>query len=195
MPFYQLYTPTDIQKKAEFTEMYESVTTRAMTFDVGSILSGRLFKLPLLPSELLNDKVDIIIVITIGLDNSIQSEDSDPKFFISDGENGVGFEIREEPSAHRCRGIQAVMGDKLTSMSSFVGSAHNSTFLSEQFILTLKPSQGFGSCYSAIDSGLISPVGYKREMSLNKGLFLEVYREDTHEKYVFNYILVEIHEN
>ena len=195
MPFYQLYTPVDIQNKAEFTETYESVTTRAITFDVGSTISGRLFKLPLLPSDLLSAKADIVVVLTIGLDNSIRSEDNDPKFFISDGENGVGFEIREEPSAHRCRGIQAVMGDKLTSMSSFVGSAHNSSFLPEQFVLTLKPSQGFGSCYSAIDSGLISPVGYKREMSLDQGLFLEVYREDTHEKYIFNYIMVEIHEN
>ena len=195
MPFYQLYTPTDIQNKAEFTEMYESVTTRAMTFDVGSTLSGRLFKLPLLPRDLLDAKADIVVVITIGLDNSIRSGDSDPKFFLSDGENGVGFEIREEPSAHRCRGIQAAMGERLSSMNSFVGSAHNSTFLPEQFVLTLKPSQGYGSCYNAIDSGLISPVGFKREMSLDKGLSLEVYREDTHEKYIFNYILVEIHEN
>ena len=175
--------------------MYKTVTKRAITFDVGSTVSGRLFKLPLLPPNLLSDKADIVVVITIGMDNSVRSTDNDLRFFISDGENGLGFEIREEPSAHRCRGIQAVMGNKLSSLNAYVGSPHNSTFLPEQFVFTLKPSQGFGSCYSAIDNGLITPVGYTRQMSIDKGLSIEVYREDAHEEYTLNYILVEIHEN
>ena len=37
---YELYPPTDIQDKADFTEMYETVTKRAMAFDVDSTLSG-----------------------------------------------------------------------------------------------------------------------------------------------------------
>ena len=84
--------------------MYKTVTKRAITFDEGSTctVNGRLFKLPLLPPNLLSDKADIVVVITIGMDNSVRSTDNDPRFFISDGENGLGFEIREESSAHRC---------------------------------------------------------------------------------------------
>jgi len=43
------------------------------------------------------------VKITVGLQNAICTYDSDPKFFISDGERGMGFEMREE--AVRCQGI------------------------------------------------------------------------------------------
>ena len=195
MPFYQLYTPTDIRFKAEFTATYDSFTTTAITYDTGGTSRGRLFKLNLLPPDLLSSRADIVVVVTVGIDNTIRSGDSDPKFFLSDGTNGIGFEMREESSANRCRGIQAIMGDTHTSYTTITGADHESSFLPEQFVMTMKSSQRWGSCYNAIDSGVISPVSYTRSISLNKGLYLEVYREDTSEKYVFNYIMVEIHEN
>ena len=195
MPLYQLYTPIDIRLKAEFTEFYDSFTTTAIIYNAGGTFSGRLFKLNLLPPDLLSSRADIVVVVTVGIDNTIRSGDSDPKFFLSDGTYGIGFEMREESSADRCRGIQAIMGDTYTSYAPIDGANHESNFLPEQFVMTMKPSQRWGSCYDAIDSGVISPVSYTRSISLNKGLYLEVYREDTSEQYVFNYIMVEIHEN
>ena len=117
----------------------------------------------------------------------------DPKFLLSDGDNGIGFEMREE--AVRCGGIQGLMGDTLSSRSTRGGASHESSTLPEEFVLTIKPSRYWGSCYFAVDSGLISPVYYSRRVNPSKGLWLEVYAEDSGERYLISYIIVESHEN
>ena len=194
VPFYQLYTPSDLTKMAEFTTSYSGVTSTALSFGTDSIGGRRLFKLPLIPANVLQYNADIIVEITVGLDNVIRSGDSDPKVFISDGQNGIGFDIREDIKG-QCRGYQAIMGDTSSSRSATGGSTHITSILQEQFVLTIKPYQRWGSCYTAADSGVISPVTYTRSINPERGLWLEVYREDTGERYVFNYIKVEIHEN
>ena len=193
MPFYRLYTPRDIRVDAELTGAYYNYSTTAITFTGGSATYSRLFKLPLLARDLLTYSADITVKITVGLQNDIRSHDSDPKLLLSDGDSGVGFEMREE--AVRCQGIQGLMGDVLSSRSLRGGASHESSTLPEQFILTIKPSRAWGSCYFAVDSGLISPVYYTRGLDLRKGLWLELYGENTGERYLINYIIVEIHEN
>ena len=69
------------------------------------------------------------------------------------------------------------------------------SFLPEQFAMTIKPSQHWGSCYTAADGGVISPVSYEQSIFLDRGLWLEVYRENNDENLSINYISVEIHEN
>jgi len=193
MPFYKLYTPRVIRSEAEFTTSYYNYSTTAITFAAGSPSYGRLFKLPLIGSNVLTRYADITVKITVGLQNAIRSGDSDPKFFISDGQRGIGFEMREE--AVRCQGMQALMGDVLTSRSVRGGASHQSSHLPEEFVITLAPRQYWGSCYFAVDSGLISPAYYGYTLYLDQGLSLEVYAEHTGEQYLINYIIVEIHEN
>ena len=193
IPFYKVYTPTDIVNKADFIALHSNNAT-ALVFPSGLSSSSRLLRLPLLQRNLLPFDADIVVEVTVGLDSGIRSGDSDPKFFISDGSDGIGFEMREE--ADRCRGMEAIMGSAYTSLVNVLpGASHDSTILPEQFVLTIKPSQKWGSCYNSVDSGVISPVSYTRTINLDQGLWLEVYREGSHEQYVFNYIKVEIHEN
>ena len=194
MPFHQLYTPQDILYTAEFTSGYYNYSRTAITFSIGSPSYRRLFKLPLIPGGILRRNADISVKITVGLQNAIRSRDSDPKFLISDGERGIGFEMREESSIH-CRGIQGLMGEVISSRSTRGGASYSASILPEEFVITLAPSERWGSCYSALASGLISPVTYTRYLYLDQGLWLEVYAEDTSERYLFNYIIVEIHEN
>ena len=135
--------------------------------------------------------------ITLGLQNDIRApgHDSDPKFLISDGEDGVGFELRNEGSLH-CRGIEGAMGETLTGHVRKPGAIFPaSDQLPEEFVLTLTPSQKWGSCFTPIANGLISPATYVRELNLNERLWLEVYAGDASERYLVNYIIVEIHEN
>ena len=193
MPFYRLYTPRDIRAVAEFTTRYYNYSTTAITFNGGSSTNSRLFKLPLIGGGLLTYSADVVVKITVGLQNDIRSHDSDPKFLLSDGDSGIGFEMREE--ADRCQGIQGLMGDVLSSLIKRDGASHESTTLPEEFVLTIKPSSYWGSCYFAVDSGLISPAYYSRRLDLRKGLWLEVYGEHSGEQYLINYIIVEIHEN
>ena len=64
------------------------------------------FKLSLLPQDVLSSRADIVVVVTVGLDNEIWNGDDDPKFFLSDGARGIGFELQEriEISGYCCRG-------------------------------------------------------------------------------------------
>ena len=194
MPFYRLYTPRGIRYNAEFTTSYYNYSTTFITFESStSNYLPRLFKLPLIPGDMLTYSSDITVKITVGLQKAIRSYDSDPKFFLSDGSYGIGFEMRED--ATRCQGIQGTMGDALPSRSIRPGGAsHQSSVLPEEFILTIKPTEYWGSCYFAADSGLISPTAYSGRINPQRGLYLEVYAEDSSEKYLFNYIIVEIHE-
>ena len=194
VPFYRLYTPYDIRTKAEFTSRYTSYTSTEILYTTsGTTYNERLFRLPLIPGDILSRYADVIAVITIGLDKEKRSSDSDPYFFLSDGINGIGFEVRDNPY---CRGVQGIMGDVLGSRSrTSTPSVHQSSVHPEQFTMTIKPSRRWGSCYSAGDSGIISPASYTRNIYSDQGLWLEVYRENTGELYSFNYIKVEIHEN
>ena len=73
--------------------------------------------------------------------------------------------MKEEGIRDRCRGIQATMGDTFTSSSTFSGVTHTSTILPEEFVISIMPRRRWGSCFTAIDSGLISPIGYTLTLS------------------------------
>ena len=194
MPFYRLYTPSILRSNAEFTSSY-SYSATGLTFGTDSTSYKRLFKLPLIPGAMLSRGADVTVVVTVGLQSAIRnSYDSDPKFLISDGERGIGFDIRDGTSA-QCRGVQGLMGDTMTGYSYFSGTSGQSTIESEEFTLTISPSQRWGSCYYAGDSGIISPISYSQYIYLDRGLWLEAYRESSSERYVINYIIVDIHEN
>ena len=133
--------------------------------------------------------------MTVGLDNDIRSGDSDPKFWISDGEYGIGFEFKEENSIH-CRSVEGIMGDTIALSPRQGGTVYAaSTLLPEEFVVTLAPSRKWGSCFSSIANGLLSSATYDQDINLNERLWLEVYGEDINEQYEFNYIILEIHEN
>ena len=194
VPFSKVFTPVDIQAEAFFSTPYSSVTGVSLTFGTSSVSNSRLFRILLIPPNVLESNSDIVAVITVGLDNGARSGDSDPRFFISDSNSGLGFQMREESTGNRCQGAQATMGNVLASNVLITGATHTSSILPEAFVLTFKPREKFGSCYTSIDSGVISPVQYTRTLFLNRGLWLEVYRENPWEQYTFNYIKVEIHE-
>ena len=194
VPLYKMYTPYDIVSAAEFTTSYYNYSRTAITFSTGSPSYRRLFKLPLIPAGVLGRYADLTVKITVGLQNAIRDGDSDPKFLLSDGERGVGFEMREEGSIH-CQSIEGSVGTVLSSHSTGSGASYSAYILPEEYVITLVPNRRWGSCYSALAGGLISPATYTRYIDLDLGLWLEVYAENISERYLFNYIIVEIHEN
>jgi len=83
------------------------------------------------------------------LDSGIRASDSYPKFIVSNGQDGVGFEMREE--AIRCRGIEGTTGSTLQSRRTYPGGNHTaSEILPEQFTIILKPAERWGSCYQPL---------------------------------------------
>ena len=196
IPYFKVFTPFDIQTEAIFTTpLYSSVTGVSLTYGTGGLFNNRLFRLRLIPSNVLESDAKVEVVITVGLDREARSGDSDPQFFLSDGSSGIGFQMREEASGNRCRGIEALMGNTLSSRVGIPGATHVSTILPEEFVLTLKPHQLWGLCYNSADTGLISTIQFTRTLFPDRGLWLEVYREHSSEQFTFNYIKVEIHEH
>ena len=193
IPFHKLYTPPIIVSTAEFTSGYYNYSKTALVFGTG-LSNYRLFKILLIPAGIIPTDPDMYVRIYLGLQNSIRnSHDSDPKFLLSDGKRGIGFELRDD--SPWCQGIQGTMGDTLGSRSTRGGSSHSSPILPEEYVLTLAPTQSWGTCFYAADNGRITVVTYSQTLHPEEGLWLEVYREDSSENYVINYIYVEIHEN
>ena len=199
VPFYRVYTPYTIRSASTIYETY-SISRTALTFSSGSTSYGRLFKVPLVPEGVFHaNYADITVKITVGLDRAARtSHDSDPKFILSDGYDshyGMGFELRDENGPH-CQGIQGRIGSSLDNRRTFAGKTSSSSILPEEFTMIINPYERWGTCYHASDTGVISLASYTCSyLTLTKGLYLEVYRESTSEHYVFNYIIVEIHQN
>ena len=150
--------------------------------------------MPLISANVLDHDADIIVMITLGLQNAIRiSTDSDPKIFISDGQSGIGFDLRD--GSPRCQGMEALMGEVMSRSTFFTSNPAQSKILAEEYIITISPTQQWGSCHFTSDSGLASPVSFTENLHLNQGLWLEMYREDGNEQFSINYITVEIHEN
>ena len=194
IPFYKVYTPFDFRSEADFIAS-SAVTGVAVFYNTGGVTNGRILRFPLIPPNVLQNGADIVAVITVGLGVAGSNRGSDPQFYLSDGITGLGFQKQEESTGNRCLGRQATMGNVLRSISPIRGATHISTSLSDEHVLTIKPQQFWGSCYNSADRGLIYPVRYTRTLSTSRGLWLEVYRESTSDRYAFNYIKVEIHEN
>ena len=196
-----MYTPYTIRSTATIYESY-SISHSALTFSSrGTSSYGRLFKIPLVPAGVFQRyNIDLTVKITVGLDRTVRtSHDSDPKFILSDGHDnsryGMGFELRDENGPH-CQGIQGRIGDTLESRRTFTGKSSSSSVLPEEFTMIINPYERWGTCYHAGDTGVISLASYSCSyLLLTNGLNLEVYRESTSEQYVFNYIIVEIHQN
>ena len=194
IPFFKVYAPFDFRTEADFIAS-SAVTGVTVFYNTGGVTNGRLLRLPLIPANVLQNGADIVAVITVGLGVGGIGGDSHPQFYLSDGITGLGFQMREESTGNRCRGRVATMGNVLSSISTVSGATHISSVLPDEFVLTVKPQRFWGSCYNSADSGMIYPVRYTRTISASRGLWLEVYRESTSERYTFNYIKVEIHEN
>ena len=97
--------------------------------------------MPFIPGGILDPDANIVVKVTVGLDNDMRSSDSDPKFLISDGQYGIGFEFRAEDLLH-CRGIEGIMGDAIDELSRQSGASYSaSDLLPEEFVITLSPSR------------------------------------------------------
>ena len=90
----------------------------------------------------------------------MRCSDSDPKFLISDGQHGIGFEFREEDPLC-CRGIEGIIGDATDELSRQSGASYSaSDLLPEEFDIILAPSRHWGSRFSPIGNGLLTPATY-----------------------------------
>ena len=65
----------------------------------------------------------------------------------------------------------------------------------DQFQLTFKPSEAWGSAYCAIDDGHKIVAQFSDALKLSKGLKFELYRYKSTERYTINYVEITVYQN
>lgn len=123
-------------------------------------------------------------------------EDSDISYGVSDEISFVGFAAVDKSNFvihHPCNGLEDSSGARLASIryTNFAGKTSDSFYLG-QFLLTLKPNERWGSCYTVHDGGFVKTAGYNNRLMLNNGLTLEVYKDNKGERVGIKFIDVTV---
>ena len=191
--------------KAETNEKQLSITTDARDYE--RVFHVGLVKNADLPKTFhMTRKMDITAKIRLGMVYTGKPQlPPDPiSYMISDGDWAVGFQFQDlntypqkgpyfpiegKPVHILNHGDPVIVtDDKIPTTGSYWPRV---------FEITLKPTERVGSCYCAIDGGHMIMTEYSQELdpSSSDGLSLEVYRGDSKEVYLINFVEVTIEGN
>ena len=162
-----------------------------------------IFRVPLIPRGSLADDADITVKMKVGVVLPEPQRPRDPmSYMISDGDFSMGIQLLDPNHDYATKGpYRAVEGEsarnKLQNPNTEVAATVSSTSRNnpDQFELTIKPSETFGSAYCAIDDGHKIVAQYSDDLKLSKGLCFELYRFKSTERYTINYIEITVYED
>ncbi|KAL9965364.1 hypothetical protein ACROYT_G029153 [Oculina patagonica] len=197
--YHQTMTPTWLEAHASYIDSAHSKTTEQLTFNAGSSFSyAALLKVPMIPAGSLKYSAPLTVKIVVSHDVSIgTTHDSDISYGVSDGVRFVGFDIHDKGNYgdHTpCFGYEGTSGMTLTGRRYISHSSPRPSdrYYPGQFVITLKLDEHWGSCYTAHDGGFVKTAVYNNRLMLNKGLTLEVYKQNTGERVGIKYIEVTV---
>ena len=92
-----------------------------------------------------------------------------------------------------CFGTEADISSKIfTNSKSSSGPLVTSRNYSIEIKLQIRPKERWSSCHTEHDEGYTNTANFQRQLDLSQGLYLEMYRADTGERYRIKYIKVDI---
>jgi len=194
-------TPTWLEAHASYIDSSHTTTTKQLTFNAGSVTYAALLKVPMIPAGVLQYSAPVTVKIEVSHDVSIgTSQDSDVSHGVSDGTSVVGITSRDRADyshSSPCHGFQSTSGTRLSSRGWI---NHSSPKVSDSFypgriVITLKLNERWGSCYTAHDGGFVKTTTFTKRLMLNKGLTLELYKDNASERPGIKYIEVTILQN
>jgi len=161
-----------------------------------------IFRVRLIPSGKLEDDADITVKIKVGVVLPQPQQQRDPmSYMISDAYFSIGIQLLDPNHDYATYGpyrtVEGGSAKKLLNPNTEVAATVSSTSKNnpDQFELTIKPSETFGSAYCAIDDGHKIVAQYSKSLKLSKGLWFEMYRDKSNEEYTINYIEVTVYED
>ena len=162
-----------------------------------------ILRVPLIPSGELSNLEDITVKMKVGVVLPEPDKSRDPmSYMISDGDKSVGIQLLDPNHDYATLGpYRAVEGDsataKLRNPKVDVAATVTSTSTNnpDQFELSFKPSELFGSAYCAIDDGHKIVAQYADSLKLSQGLTFELYRFKSTESYTINYIEITVYKD
>ncbi|XP_078380953.1 uncharacterized protein LOC144663764 isoform X3 [Oculina patagonica] len=197
--YHQTMTPNWLEAHASYMDSFRSTTTEQLTFNAGSSASyAALLKVPMIPAGILQYSAPLTVKIVFSHDVSIgTTQDSDISYGVSDGVSFIGFDTHEkgEYGSHApCFGYEGTSGTTLTGRRYISHSSPRPSdkYYPGQFAITLKLDEHWGSCFTAHDGGFLKTAVYSNRLMLNKGLTLEVYKQDKGERVGIKYVEVTV---
>ena len=180
--------PSWLKRHASYINSNHDMTTDQITFSAGPIMNAALLKVPLVSAGVLEDGAVLTVEMTVVNDVSIgQVKDSDIRYGVSDGTSFIGFQTVDKFNYNMwspCFGAEGKSGETLTELQRFDRFASlpaSEKFYPDQFFITLKLDQSWGSCFTLHGGGFIKTAEYTRQLLLSHGLTLEVYKSDAGE--------------
>ena len=156
-----------------------------------------IFKVVLIPKNVLDDDADIAVKMKVRVILPEPKKPRDPmSYMISDGDYSIGVQLLDINHDCSTKGpYKPVEGEsqkrklKVDTSDDYSNVLVSTTVQKnpDQFKMTFKPSETFGSAYCAIDDGHMIVAQYGDTLNLSKGLTFELYRYHT-ERYTINYI-------
>lgn len=161
-----------------------------------------IFKVVLIPKNVLDDDADIAVKMKVGVILPEPKKPRDPmSYMISDGDYSIAVQLLDPNHDYTTKGpYKPVEGEsqkrklKVDTSDDYSNVLVSTTVQKnpDQFKMTFKPSETFGSAYCAIDDGHMIVAQYGDTLNLSKGLTFELYRYQT-ERYTFNYIEIAVY--
>lgn len=159
-----------------------------------------IFKVVLIPKNVLDDDADIAVKMKVGVILPEPKKPRDPmSYMISDGDYSIGVQLLDTNHDYSTKGpYKPVEGEsqkrklKVDTSDDYSNVLVSTTVQKnpDQFKMTFKPSETFGSAYCAIDDGHMIVAQYGDTLNLSKGLTFELYRYQSTERYTINYIFL-----
>lgn len=164
----------------------------------------RIFYLKLVDACHLCSSADLTVKIRAGLEYTGGTPPDPISFTVSDKDHVFGFQLLDMTRYHT-PGIgpyYPIEGDSghysfnpPVIQKDLARIATDYTHWPRVFEMRLKPREGFGTIYTALDAGhMISAKFQELEKLDDNGLWLEVYRGDDKEHYDINYVEVTVTE-
>ena len=161
-----------------------------------------IFKVVLIPKNVLDDDADNAVKMKVGVILPEPKKPHDPmSYMISNGDFSIGVQLLDPNHDYTTKGAyKPVEGEsqkrklKVDTSDDYSNVLVSTTVQKnpDQFKMTFKPSETFGSAYCAIDDGHMIVAQYGDTLNLSKGLTFELYRYQT-ERYTINEIEIAVY--
>ena len=194
--------PSWIETHASYIDGFRRNTTEQITFYAGAVYRAALFKVPMIPVNVLQNSTPLTVKIVISTNVTIGSagpDSGDVIYGVSDGRSFVGFIALDNYNYKNrylpCCGFEGVSSSSRLKGYKRVSSWHpkpSDSFYPGQFVGTLSLNERWGSCYTAHDGGFVKTAVYSKRLTLSKGLTFEVYKNNKNEVVGFKFVEVTI---
>ncbi|KAJ7393098.1 hypothetical protein OS493_008396 [Desmophyllum pertusum] len=193
--YHRLMLPKWLRNNAEWSSPYEGDDLNLVILP-DSANWENIFRVPLIPKGHLKDDDDVTVTIKVGAILAEQKPRYPMSYMISDEDFAMGFQLLDannDDGLGPYRAVEGEPGKTLRNANVHVAATTNSKNNPDQFELTLKPGEAFGSAYSAIDDGHMIVAQFSDNLSLSNGLTFELYRFQSVESYTINFIEITVY--